>query len=59
MKIFYCYSTNLKKFLVENGHNYLRVAIHPKTDKAYWEFEGTVELNGLLEVWKVRRLYVK
>ena len=54
-KYFYCYSYNLKQFLVENGHRYIANSINSNTNKKFWVFEGTAELNSLLDVWRVRK----
>lgn len=53
-KYFYCYSYNLKTFLLENGHRFITSSVNPKTNKKFWIFEGTNELNHLLDVWKNR-----
>ena len=54
-RYFYCYSYPLKEFLRENGHRYITSSVNPKTMKKFWVFEGNVELNKLLEEWKVRK----
>ena len=53
-RYFYCYSRPLKEFLSDKGHRYITSSTHPKTDKKFWVFEGTVELNKLLDEWKTR-----
>lgn len=54
-KYFYCYSWNLKEFLLSNGQVSIVVGIHPKTHKKYWVFNGTEQLNNLLTEWKLRK----
>lgn len=54
-RYFYCYSGPLKAFLLDGGHRFISTGIHPETNKRYWVFEGTKELNTLLEKWKVRK----
>ena len=54
-KYFYCYSKPLKDFLLENGERYILRAIHDKTKKKYWVFNGTDELNRLLDEWRLRK----
>ena len=54
-KYFYCYSYPLKEFLLINGQVSIVSGIHPKTNKKYWVFEGTEQLNNLLTEWKLRR----
>ncbi len=53
-KYFYCYSWPLKEFLIKNGQTSIVAGKHPKTDKKYWVFEGTEQLNSLLTEWKLR-----
>ena len=54
-KYFYCYSWNLKEFLLSNGQVSIVAGIHPKTHKKYWVFDGTEQLNNLLTEWKLRK----
>lgn len=54
-KYFYCYSWPLKEFLRNNGQSSVVSGKHPNTDKKYWVFERTEQLNGLLTKWKLRR----
>lgn len=54
-KYFYCYSRPLKDFLLSNGERYIIKAIHEKTKKKYWLFEGTKKLNKLLDEWRLRK----
>jgi hypothetical protein len=54
-KHFYCYSYPLKEFLLAGGQNSIVAGIHPKTNKKYWVFESTDQLNNLLTEWKLRR----
>lgn len=53
-KYFYCYSYNLKQFLVANGHRYITHSVNTNTQKKFWVFEGTIELNRLLDIWSTR-----
>ena len=52
---FYCYSWPLKEFLVNNGQGSIVSGIHPATNKKYWVFNGSQELNLLLTEWKKRK----
>jgi len=54
-RIFYCYSINLKTFLVDNGEKYISKEIHKKTNKTFWCFFGTENLNRLLSIWRDKR----
>ena len=53
-KYFYCYSYPLKEFLIANGQISIVAGRHPTTNKKYWVFNGTTELNDLLTEWKLR-----
>lgn len=54
-KYFYCYSKPLKDFLVKNDEIYIIKAVHERTKKKYWLFEGTNTLNKLLTEWRLRK----
>ncbi len=54
-RYFYCYSYPLKEFLVDNGLRYITNSVNSNTQKKFWVFEGTDELNRLLEIWRVRK----
>ena len=54
-RCFYCYSYPLKEFLLQNGLTSIVAGLHPKTNKKYWVFEGTEQLNYLLTEWKLRK----
>ena len=55
MKYYYCYSRPQKDFLKNNGFQYITAAINQTTGKKYWLFEGTEQLNKLLQVWRDNR----
>lgn len=54
-RYFYCYSYPLKEFFINNGLSYITVAINQSTNKRYWLFEGTEQLNTLLQMWRLNR----
>ena len=54
-RYFYCYSYPLKEFLKKNGLEFITDSVNMNTHKKYWVFEGTDELNKLLDVWKIRK----
>lgn len=54
-RLFYCYSFPLKEFLINNNQKIIISTIHEKTKKKCWVFEGTKELNNLLEEWRLRK----
>lgn len=55
MKYYYCYSYPQKEFLKNNGLCYIAAATNQTTGKRYWLFEGSDELNNLLQEWRNRR----
>lgn len=50
-KFFYCYSVNLKKYLMNNGLRYDVVAVNPNSNKTFWRFERNEVLDDLLTQW--------
>ena len=54
-KYYYCYSYPQKEFLKKNGLEYITAAVNQSTGKRYWLFEGTRELNRLLQIWRDNR----
>lgn len=54
-RYFYCYSYPLKEFLISNGFKFITASVNNNTQKKYWVFEGTTELNNMLDKWKCRR----
>lgn len=57
-KFFYCYSTPIKRFLMERDHRYISIGINPTTMMKYWLFERdndgklTDDINEWFEVNK-------
>lgn len=54
-KYFYCYSYPLKEFMIKNGVNPILSSIHEKTQKKFWVFKGTEQLNKLLDQWRLNK----
>lgn len=44
-KLFYCYSPILKRALLHNGFRYLHVGINNNTNRYFWVFNNTTELD--------------
>lgn len=55
LKLFYCYSPNLKKYLCNNGLKFLHIGVHQKTKRKFWVFEGNEALNFYLSEWRKGR----
>jgi len=43
--LFYCYSPVLKRALLHNGFQYLHKGINNNTNKYFWVFNNTLELD--------------
>lgn len=50
-KYFYCYSNRLHKFLEAFGVEYITSAINPSSNKNYWMYEKSENLDMLIEEW--------
>ena len=50
-RYFFCYSANLKNFLLDNGLKYDFVAVNKQTNKTFWKFERNERLKQLLTLW--------
>ena len=44
-RYFYCYSERMKRALMDNGFYYIETGYNRNSNKPYWVFEGTEELN--------------
>ena len=54
-KYFYCYSYNLKEFIVENGIKPIMSSVHDKTKKKFWVFENSKYITECLDLWRLRK----
>lgn len=54
-KYFYCYSYPLKEFMIKNGVSPILSSIHEKTQKKFWVFKSTEQLNKLLDQWRLNK----
>lgn len=50
-KVYRCYSNNLKEFLMSKGIDYITIAKDHKTDKTFWMFLKSEELDKALTEW--------
>lgn len=51
-KVYRCYSNNMKEWLMrEKGLEYITIAKDHKTDKTFWMFLKTEELDKALTEW--------
>jgi len=48
---FYCYSIKMKDFLKSQGFNYITKALNPKSQKPYFMFNKSLELDNAIQKW--------
>lgn len=48
---FVTYDVNLKKFLLNKGINDSVYGMNPKTNRLFWVYSRTDELNKYLDMW--------
>lgn len=46
---YYCYSNEIKEYLISNGFKYVNIALNPNTYNKYWLFIRTDELTKSLD----------
>jgi len=52
IKVYRCYSNNLKEFLISGGLRYLVIALDIVTKKTFWLFEKTDKFESLMNQWQ-------
>lgn len=57
---FYCYSTNLFKYLkIEKKFNYICCGLHEKTLSKFWQFKRTEDLEIALQEYRDKGKEIK
>ena len=51
-KYFYCYSWNLKEFLLEHNIPIIMYSKNTNTNKTFWVFENSSKITELLYIWR-------
>ncbi len=51
-KYFYCYSWNLKQFLLKNDIKLVMYSRNTNTNKMFWVFENSTKITELLDLWR-------
>lgn len=51
MKLYCCYSINLRDFLFANGLRYELAALNPNSKKLFWVYIKNEKLDELLTRW--------
>ena len=49
--IYVTYDSNLKKELTKHNIDSILYGLHPKTNKMFWVYERSSELNNILNIW--------
>lgn len=55
-KVFYCYNSNVRRWLSDNGTTWINKGIHHKTDKPFWVYEQSTRLSNLLKEYKNKQI---
>ena len=50
-KFFYCYSIKMKDFLKSQGFVYITKALNPNSQKPYFMFNKSMELDEAIKMW--------
>ena len=53
-KLYCCYSLNLRNFLESKGLRYELAALNPNSQKLFWVYIKTKQLEELLEEWSAK-----
>lgn len=51
VKLYCCYSLNLRNYLYENGLRYELAALNPNSKKLFWIYIKNKKLDELLREW--------
>lgn len=54
-KLYCCYSLNLRKFLESKGLRYELAALNPNSQKLFWVYMRTEQLDSLLDEWSAKK----
>lgn len=53
VELYCCYSLNLRNFLYSKGFRYKLAALNPNSNKLFWVYIKTKELDEALTEWTV------
>ena len=53
--IYFCYSTNLHRYLQRNNLRVIGEGLNKRTGKPFWQYERGEELDRLLDAWSANR----
>ena len=55
VKLYCCYSLNLREFLYENGLRYELAALNPNSKSLFWVYVKDEKLDKLLSDWSANK----
>ena len=55
VKLYCCYSLNLRKFLYDNGVEYDLAALNPNSKSLFWVYIKNEKLDKLLTEWSANK----
>ena len=55
VKLYCCYSLNLREFLYENGLRYELAALNPNSKSLFWVYVKDEKLDRLLSDWSANK----
>lgn len=55
VKLYCCYSLNLREFLYENGLRYKLAALNPNSKSLFWVYVKDDKLDKLLSEWSMNK----
>ena len=55
VKLYCCYSLNLRKFLFNNGVEYDLAALNPNSQNLFWVYVKDEKLDKLLNEWSANK----
>ena len=53
-KLYCCYSLNLRNYLYEHGLKYELAALNPNSQRLFWIYMKTTQLDELLTKWSAK-----
>lgn len=55
VKLYCCYSLNLREFLYQNGVRYELAALNPNSKSLFWVYVKNEKLDRLLNEWSANK----
>lgn len=58
IKLYCCYSLNLRNYLHENGEKYQLAALNPNSKSLFWVYIKNEKLDNLLSQWSANKQFI-